>query len=1627
MAPFDGKLTTKISPLIEGQVPDFVQADHPKYVQFLKSYYKFLEAAELTLTLTIDSIRLETNSVSHLLVEGDDGDRGDKINTEVGSGTTGKFVVGETITGSTSKATAEVLVDDLGNNRLFISSQQKFEIGETVTGSTSESTATIDKYRANPVQNIQQLMEYANTDNATTDFIDEMFDMYLESIPRSLASGTSKRNLIKNIKDLYAAKGTSEAKKLLLRLLFDEEAEIVYPNKFMLKPSKGNWNQPTIMRVAANTGADATDIVGQTITGSTSGATSVVLDAIVFTQASVSVSQLEIDPNETTGTFQTGETITATSNTQDVIMSFVVKSFVNNTSITDAGSLYSKNDSLNIDTSAGNGRADIEVETISLGGVTGSVIDDRGQDYKVGDSVSFTANSADSNAVLGTGIITAVGATILLEDTIGNDDFLVQESATNISQPQPYIGLENGDSLVLNGTNSSSLNDGFQLVMESATERDFVPDIYGTDNNRFMVEDGAVDTDGEIARLIITSSGGGYSKLPTATITSTKGTGGKIILTSTTIGNIIDVKVKDGGFDYSTSPTTNPNSHFVLKDVSGTFVASNTLTTHSGTVKSFDSSSQHLEVDFDLVENIKIEAEVDVNEGIQLEQSTPTGEHILFDNTLDSDGDNITLEDSQGNLISNSIRTYHTQISLENTGNVNQRIELEEKRADESVEQMFGFNTVQARNAGIRQVSPEPPEKFVLNLQDRGMLLKLDASAVGGSIIIEDGGTDGSGTNAGDEILLDRTATPNVDAGDKLLHQSVDEGSAILYEDEPAIPHIQQRFNKFALNGTLKQRSTSKGWITDDGTLGGGETLYENQGGFRVADETEGILLEDEVADATYNTKEFLILEDGDLFEFYEEKVINHINTPDGRLMDEENGGFELEKSRPEILIDESSDIVINNHIVKGIDNPQAMVLDGTNSAGANAGDFVLDEEFGDLLRQESGTGTDMGDLVLHETESNSANQKLIIDATDSSSSDAGDNIISESVPTLIGNTITDSGGATGVIVTADTANVTSNVGVESELTGFYINTDHHISEGVIRLQDSFFYQDFSYEIRIGQSVESYMTELKRAIHPSGFAAFGKVTLASLISANIQIPTAGGVTSFTADTDTFSPALASTLENIFQIEVKRRLGISTPLIDGELIQRVELETATDAGPYANIINEQTSEAISLETAAKPPNAGQDVNLIKSVKLTVTLPEPAFRTEAGSHSGLPLFKDTHVVSAGIQLEDGERSIAPTINFDILLLDGDISSSGAVIGDGDKLQMEDDSIVDIGSNITFADLQYKTNDTFVLEQSATFNETIELEYATEITEGRNTAPNQLILDGTDGSSTNAGDHVLHENSTTSFGDNLIQEGDSTPLVTEDILNGEITIEEIVRSSLISLEAKGIGDDDNSEHVLMEKSMEVGDILLESAFELLLNEDGDRFDLEDDSGKLIREIGEDGGAGQKMIVEDATTPQLGGKIILDHQYIEMDDASDVTVPEINFRDTNFPRFTRPSTISQTVRGKIALQDEREVTKIVLNGTNGSSANAGDNIISERDSDDLIYEESASVILDQHNPGFVTLNGTDGSSTNAGSHLEFEIGTAASLPGSFPLFSTGDLASTYDSTTLTYDSTQQRYDATT
>ena len=112
-------LKNKVSPHLESQLPDFVREDHALFSLFLKYYYEFLEAGELTLTGSNEYVIEETLTNNFILSEDEE-----KVVLE---SSTGKFVVGETIVGTNSKATARVLVDDFdSNNRLFITSQQLF-------------------------------------------------------------------------------------------------------------------------------------------------------------------------------------------------------------------------------------------------------------------------------------------------------------------------------------------------------------------------------------------------------------------------------------------------------------------------------------------------------------------------------------------------------------------------------------------------------------------------------------------------------------------------------------------------------------------------------------------------------------------------------------------------------------------------------------------------------------------------------------------------------------------------------------------------------------------------------------------------------------------------------------------------------------------------------------------------------------------------------------------------------------------------------------------------------------------------------------------------------------------------------------------------------------------------------------------------------------------------------------------------------------------------------------------------------------------------------------------------------------------------------------------------------------
>ena len=96
----DQSFKNKISPIIDGQLPNFVQEDHPLFVTLLKHYYQFMEGRTFFGGFN-DYVIQETNSVNYILDE-----NGDNVVLET---SISKFETGETIVGDTSKVVQRLL------------------------------------------------------------------------------------------------------------------------------------------------------------------------------------------------------------------------------------------------------------------------------------------------------------------------------------------------------------------------------------------------------------------------------------------------------------------------------------------------------------------------------------------------------------------------------------------------------------------------------------------------------------------------------------------------------------------------------------------------------------------------------------------------------------------------------------------------------------------------------------------------------------------------------------------------------------------------------------------------------------------------------------------------------------------------------------------------------------------------------------------------------------------------------------------------------------------------------------------------------------------------------------------------------------------------------------------------------------------------------------------------------------------------------------------------------------------------------------------------------------------------------------------------------------------------------
>ena len=234
-------MTIKLSSLIKGQLPEFINNQYSTFASFLEKYYEGLETHGQPLDILSNlTSYYDINYYQSNLLE-----RGSTLTQSVGLNDT-----------TFELENAEGFPDEYGyfkiDNEICFYTEK---VGNTLTGvlrGVSGTTRLGDLYKASTyttteaenhsagatVQNISNLFLFA--------IVKSFESQYLSSIPKNyLTDDIDKRTLIKNITDFYKSKGSEKSIKFIFNSLIssgpEENATIRRPVERTLKASESDW------------------------------------------------------------------------------------------------------------------------------------------------------------------------------------------------------------------------------------------------------------------------------------------------------------------------------------------------------------------------------------------------------------------------------------------------------------------------------------------------------------------------------------------------------------------------------------------------------------------------------------------------------------------------------------------------------------------------------------------------------------------------------------------------------------------------------------------------------------------------------------------------------------------------------------------------------------------------------------------------------------------------------------------------------------------------------------------------------------------------------------------------------------------------------------------------------------------------------------------------------------------------------------------------------------------------------------------------------------------------------------------------------------------------------------------
>ena len=300
----------------------------------------------------------------------------------------------------------------------------------------------------NYLYHARNLFSYSDIDSTVDSFLINFKEKYLVGSPLNL----DKIKLdVKKAKDIYRAKGTERGTRLFISREFgDDQVNIYYPGKDIVKPSNGEWTKPLYLELTVTD--KIKDFIGKQITGSISGTT-----AFVSSVARRSIAGYVIDVaiiNDLVGDFITGENVTTDGVIKD---SPKIVGSLNSLTLSDPGKLFVKGETLDVVSLRKGIQGKVKVNQVSsTGGEASFIINDGGLGY------TTSANVIVANKTMQIGSYTS--------SNLYASSFLTEEI---ISQPMANVDFNTSNTVFLRGDfitcSNSTANTGSGIVLNVET------------------------------------------------------------------------------------------------------------------------------------------------------------------------------------------------------------------------------------------------------------------------------------------------------------------------------------------------------------------------------------------------------------------------------------------------------------------------------------------------------------------------------------------------------------------------------------------------------------------------------------------------------------------------------------------------------------------------------------------------------------------------------------------------------------------------------------------------------------------------------------------------------------------------------------------------------------------------------------------------------------------------------------------------------------------------------------------------------------------------------------------------------------------------------------------------------